>query len=444
MRKRINLSVLSGLLLPLFVAALVSHCGSSQADGPSVADDASTEAGTETSETGTSQAGPREGETDGGAPDAGHVEPRGIPVPGCADAADPSLTASEKTLLNMPADSWLSAPNSKLYDTCKSAAKYGDGVYLIGGCATIVGAWGGGALDTQRQKMIVWGGGHADYGGNEVYAFNLKTFAWEQLTTPSRPPFNRDILNDGNPVSRHTYDGVEFIDHRGTVFAWGGSRAADGNATFVTWEFLPDSKSWSNLGPTAPAASPGHGAGLAYDRVSKQVFLHLLGYLGSYDFGSNQWQLLKDLGYAPYSQKYNTWAARTGAVDPEQRLFITLGVGLPVFVYDIDARKVLSMNAPWDNLDTDAPFLGKVAPGLDYDSSTKQLVAWAGGSPYVLDTSAVPYHWSSRSSTGAPPTSTPSGVYGRFRYSPRYNVFVLVNEAKENVWFYKHTPRCGT
>jgi hypothetical protein len=36
-------------------------------------------------------------------------------------------------------------------------------------------AWGGGAHDTKRDRLIVWGGGHGDYGGNELYAFDVNT-----------------------------------------------------------------------------------------------------------------------------------------------------------------------------------------------------------------------------------------------------------------------------
>ena len=134
--------------------------------------------------------------------DAGRGIPVGMPTPGCIDAGDPTLTVTERRLLAMPEDSWLEVPNSHLYETCKSASMYGDGVYLVQGCAGLINSWSSGLYDAERQRMVVWGGGHNDYGGNEMYAFNLKTFAWEQLTKPSRPPFDRDPLDDGNPVSR--------------------------------------------------------------------------------------------------------------------------------------------------------------------------------------------------------------------------------------------------
>src|SRR5262249_54969665 len=34
--------------------------------------------------------------------------------------------------------------------------------------------WSGGAWDDRNQRLIVWGGGHSDYAGNEVSALNLK------------------------------------------------------------------------------------------------------------------------------------------------------------------------------------------------------------------------------------------------------------------------------
>jgi hypothetical protein len=427
------------LALPLLLALLVTGCDETPGRREAGAADRSfLEA--RGGDRGPVEGGPRErGATDRGRAD----QPHGTPVPGCADPADPSLTASEKTLLTLPADSWTSAPNSKLHDTCKTAAAYGDGVYLVSGCSAMVTAWNGGALDTQRQKMIIWGGGHNDYGGNEVYAFNLKTFAWEQLTTPSKPPFNKDPLDDGKPVSRHTYDGVEFIAHRGTILGWGGSRSTDGNGTNLTWEFLPDTKTWTNLGPTPPPAPSPYDFGLAYDPTSKKVLLHGHSYLGAYDFASNQWSKLLDFGYPPYSGKYDSWDTRVGAVDPARRLFVSLGGGSSVLVYDIDAGKVLSLAAPWNALDGGAAFLAKPAPGLDYDHATQQLVAWAGGAPQALDTSASPHKWSARSSTGAPASAVGAGTYGRWRYAPRYNVFVLVNGAEDDVRFYKHTPACG-
>jgi len=76
------------------------------------------------------------------------------------------------------------------------------------------------------------------------------------------------------------------------------------------------------------------------------------------------------------------------------------------------------------------------APGLTYDAKADQIVAWVGGGPWGLDlTNKV---WTQRSSDGAPADSTSTGTYGRFRYLPEYNVFLLVT-SMDAVFFYKNT-----
>jgi hypothetical protein len=40
-------------------------------------------------------------------------------------------------------------------------------------CVTITGAWSGAAADTKRNRLIIMGGGHSAYAGNEVYSLDL-------------------------------------------------------------------------------------------------------------------------------------------------------------------------------------------------------------------------------------------------------------------------------
>jgi hypothetical protein len=62
-----------------------------------------------------------------------------------------------------------------------------------GGLETICGwgdthrvleAWGGAVYDAAENRMLFWGGGHASYGGNEVYEFDFDTLTWTRLTDP--------------------------------------------------------------------------------------------------------------------------------------------------------------------------------------------------------------------------------------------------------------------
>jgi hypothetical protein len=83
------------------------------------------------------------------------------------------------------------------------------------------------------------------------------------------------------------------------------------------------------------------------------------------------------------------------------------------------------------------------APGIDYDSAADDLVAWPNrGAPYALDLETK--EWVIGGGVGAPDSSTGTfGTFGRWRYVPEYNVFILVNSVDENVYFYKHTSGCG-
>jgi hypothetical protein len=86
--------------------------------------------------------------------------------------------------------------------------------------AAVLGAWNGGAFASGYGKsgaLILVGGGHTDYYGNEVYAFDLDSRSWQRLTNPYRSPsfpVADGIWPDGTPSVSHTYDQVDY--HPGT------------------------------------------------------------------------------------------------------------------------------------------------------------------------------------------------------------------------------------
>jgi hypothetical protein len=48
----------------------------------------------------------------------------------------------------------------------------------------VVNAWSGGVYDPVLDQLLIWGGGHTDYAGNEVYAFDMGSLTWQRLTDP--------------------------------------------------------------------------------------------------------------------------------------------------------------------------------------------------------------------------------------------------------------------
>lgn len=363
---------------------------------------------------------------------------------------DPSLSANEKKLVEMPANTWLKVPAgyiSKCDDTFELPW------HAVGGCGDLLKAWNSGVWDPTRRQMLLFGGGHANYAGNEVYAFSAKTFAWTQLTKPSLPPYSIDPLMDGTPVSRHTYDGLTWIGHRDRMLAWGGARSTDGNGTNVTWLFDPAAASWTH--PTMANVPPSsYDSSTVYDPVTRAVFVKVTQGFYRIDLDKSTWALQHNLGFPPLWPRYPGGNPR-GTLDSKRRLMWFVGGGL-YMIYDIDMDKFVTDNwittggGDYDNAGAVPGYpdqriktgggdvIGPPGPGLDYDPKADQLVAWVGGGPYVLD--LVTKTWTRKASGADVPAKpdTQDGTLGRFRYLAEYNVFILVTSPNE-VFFYKNT-----
>lgn len=360
----------------------------------------------------------------------------------------PPLTEQEQSLIDMPADSWLRV-SAGYIDRCE--AKYEDDWYAVSGCSALLSAWNSGVWAAGPRLFLLWGGGHNDYAGNEVYAFSARDFTWERLTEPSPGPYDQDPLPDGQPVSRHTYDGLAWMSHRGEMYGWGGSRSKDGNPTKVTWQFDPLARSWQQVETTGvPNGSYENSA--VYDEVTRTIYLKVTQNFYAYDIEQATYRLIDDLGYPPLWPRYAGHKA-TGTLDSERRQLWYVGGG-GYMIYDID--RAVYVTDDWittggSTFDNSASVPGRPdqqiqtgggeviqagAPGLAYDSKADQMVAWVGGGPWVLDLASKV--WTQRSAVDAPASPVPTGTYGRFRYLPEYNVFALVTTT-DAVYFYKNS-----
>lgn len=343
-------------------------------------------------------------------------------------------TLANPKLINLPANTWYRVPNSRLIDVAPAEKSLWDrGIHCVQGPAAVIWSWSGGAYDPARHTMLVWGGGHADYCGNELYAFDVDRLTWARYTEPSMPPFDRDPLDDGAPVSRHTYDGMQFLTHAKRLWAYGGARSRDGRGTDLTWVFDMATRKWTNRMPAGkfkPGAGHLYNLSSAYDPVSHKVFMRDPHHLYAYDYDANLWTRLHS--------RSHTWEQQRGVVDPQRRLLFTIGMG-EFLVWDIDAGKDVSSD--WVTTGG-AEIISAPAPGVDYDAQADALVAWRGGSVWSLDLRTK--RWSSKSGIGAPPAQPKTGTFGRWRYIAEYNVFILVNSASDDVLFYKHTAGAGS
>ncbi len=128
-------------------------------------------------------------------------------------AATLSLTPAASVaagLDDLAAGHWYEVPNSRMssVDPCPARNCSYSG---SSGQDSVIRSWGGGAYDSQRDRLIVWGGGHSNYAGNELYAFDVNSETWLRLTQPSTS-IQQDVshYSDGKPSSRHTYGDLQY------------------------------------------------------------------------------------------------------------------------------------------------------------------------------------------------------------------------------------------
>jgi len=340
-----------------------------------------------------------------------------------------SATPFDDAFNQIGAQQWMAAPNSKLEAVAPNPIP--DGTAGVDG---IMSKWSGGAYDTTRDQLVIWGGGHKGYAGNEVYTFNVNNMQWtlfKQPTPPSQVRADSATYLDGNPSSRHTYDGLVYIPPPvDRLYAHGDALWGRAWSDDSVWLFDFNNKSWTR-GAQKPDYVPNdlHD----YDFVTSKVYSHGRNYLKTYDAQTNSWNTVSN--FSSYQQLDGN-----GAVDPIRRKFVRLGGGL-LHVWDIDnpntSRSVLNTTGATE-------IINSYAPGFVYDPVSDKYVAWNGtdtsGSIYVLDMDTLV--WTRLAPTGpVKPGTNPNnefnGVFGRFQYIPSKNAFIAVKYTDDNVFIYK-------
>ena len=87
----------------------------------------------------------------------------------------------DKDLELLKPGQWYEIPNSSLKESgvIPNPSPPGNS-----GAQAVIGAWSSGAYDSKRKQLVIWGGGHEDYAGNEIYAFDFKDLQLEKTVGP--------------------------------------------------------------------------------------------------------------------------------------------------------------------------------------------------------------------------------------------------------------------
>ena len=344
-----------------------------------------------------------------------------------------------------PGLGWCEITNTHLRDVCPDADKYPD-IQANEGCSGVINDWSGGMGDTKRNRLLIWGGGHGGYFGNELYALDLNTLKMLRLNEPSnvdgydfKDCYAPDQYPDGRPTSRHTYDALSFIEHTDQLWTFTGAKAPCGYSGRDTWTLdlasietapLGQAAPWTlkKAAPSGPEGKPGVVSD--YDPGYKRVFLSDLYTLFSYDVGADSYTKLSENATLDYHM--------TGRVDPKRHLFIVAGGG-QLKVFDIgDGKNHAEQN--WAASVTGCgPLISEVYPGLAYDPDLDKMVGWAGGDTvYILDVDKKSCE--ARTFAGGPGKQNENGTMGRFRYFPALKVFAVVNFIDKNAYTLRLTP----
>lgn len=362
-----------------------------------------------------------------------------------ARAASPSLA---DVAADLPPGHWREVPATNRITQVFPPKANHPGWGVVGPKAVIV-TWSGGAI--ADDALYVTGGGHRDYGGNEMYRFRFSDLTWERLTDPSpyKPGCTKTCRTlDGTPTSSHTYDGLAWLPEQRLVWLGSGSAYKSGNGIKQAYVFNPRERRWHPV--------EAHYSGWLYSDYDPLTRLLLV--------GSNKGTLS---AYDPVTGSYSHTSYpsipvgdRAGALDQSTRQFVMLAgprdkqwqllaYDLSQVVWDNPRSAIAKGRAitsyvlqPDGSRKAGAPHR-MIRMGIAYDTRRNRLTAWGGGpSVWTLDT--TDWLWREYRTDRPHPSASDKrgreltrGVYGRWGYLPQYDVFFGFNDPDGRPWIYR-------
>lgn len=345
-----------------------------------------------------------------------------------------------------PDTGWWKFPSSHMTPQCPPNNFGGSGVAFADLCYKIVDEWGGGTFDSTRNRLLINGGGHGGYPGNEVYALDFDTGIFSRLSDPglpiaTHPPCVDSIVGGTQPNARHTYDGIEYMPNVDKMLIFSGSLyCGSGDYHSDTWLFNLANNTWAATSPSGTIPRGGPEINTAYDSNTGKVFLHDVWELSSYDPNTNTWTQLSNNFLA--GSQITTYMV--GVIDPVRKRYILIGNGM-AWYYSIAAGSTYIKTAlPMTGATT---LRDAAAPGLAYDSQNDQIVGWFG-SDTIYKLNLTNLTWTTATFTGGPPLNAGacSGngcVFGKWVYSPTSGVFAVLTDANKDVSTLRITPATG-
>jgi hypothetical protein len=341
----------------------------------------------------------------------------------------PSVASLAEFVETMTPGAWAEVPNSSIQQVLLMESDVQPGAWSKGSKA-VINNWQGSAFD--GRKMYFHGGGHASYGGNEIYAFDLENLSWELVignTAELLPPTETErclgLVDPSVPAAGHTYDALIYSPTDNSIYTWGSvayCRHGWGGGTTSVWRFDLETKKWSYVGPRPESGY----YKTALDPATGDIYAMGLKHVFKYDTDSGTYSSLARLG---------RMSDGTAAFDPDRGVFaITTSRGIYAAELTSDGVNNLGIVSPVPDGETKHPF-GQA--GVAYDAGRKVFVLWRGGREvWTLDPDTWEIvEYANASGDASIPEFT--RVYGKWHYVESLGVFVGYNNVNEGVWVYK-------
>lgn len=151
-----------------------------------------------------------------------------------AVAAD--LAYLQTLLLATPEGGWVKASSNKFSNAWAPAGDQVSGnvpPYSYANPGSIVRAWSSFAWDSSRGDILLWGGGHGNYRGNEMYVWHGSNGAWDRGSLSSTIEIYAGLYlvkDDAAPQSAHTFDGNIYLPKNDMFVTFGGAAFNSGGA----------------------------------------------------------------------------------------------------------------------------------------------------------------------------------------------------------------------
>ncbi|MCC6627764.1 MAG: hypothetical protein IT340_10220 [Chloroflexi bacterium] len=405
----------------------------------------------------------------GAAPDIG-ADITGRTTPAIGATSNPYMpewarTQTAQTWAEVPMAATLDdinpAANSAINPNYPSSPEWGGTT----GQWSIVGAWCGATYDEDGDVMwLGLGGGHSNYGGNEVYRcrFSAAAPVWEMVRWPSGAVGNlltthdgqesSGIYSDGRPRAVHTYNKWVYVPGVGPALAVHGNTsysATAGREWSVFIDPVTGEASFSVEHGGGAMNDHTSGLGACYDPTRRAIWIAPSGLSSIYRYD------IPTSG-SPAAGSAASLIGNTGSVRYYTSVTYLPGhdcllVGNSVDEYGdsgtwrvFDCATGTGYNPSFSG---QAPGVGKTQPRWvpalgavchwNHASSTTQITRLTPGANPRTDAWTVSTLPVSGANAVTPSARVSQGTYGRFAYSPRMGGFLVFNSTSGPHYFYK-------